>query len=190
MAIKPMCKKAMESCEKTCDEEEIIRQMEELSMITYRTVGGTEDREYIALDDAIEAVSNAMRRIADKEQKKTNYDVCCESMESMAAVIDVMKVGWSKEEIREWLSKEVCMPPEKHHIKILPTYFGDVASGVKKFEIRKADRNYKVGDVLRLCEWTEENGYTGREIEKTVTYILRGCPDYGLKDGYWIMGWM
>lgn len=94
MAIKPMCKKAMESCEKTCDEEEIIRQMEELSMITYRPVGGTEDREYIALGDAIEVVNNAMREgIADKEQKKTNYDVCCESMESMAAVIDVMKVA-------------------------------------------------------------------------------------------------
>ena len=38
---------------------------------------------------------------------KTNFDMCCESIESMASVIDVAKVGWSKQQIIEWLRKPV-----------------------------------------------------------------------------------
>ena len=36
---------------------------------------------------------------------KTNFDICCESMQNMASVIDIAKVGWSKEQILEWLKK-------------------------------------------------------------------------------------
>lgn len=38
---------------------------------------------------------------------KTNFDVCCESAETMAQIIDVMKCGWTKEQISEWLRKPV-----------------------------------------------------------------------------------
>lgn len=38
---------------------------------------------------------------------KTNFDICCESMENMASVIDIAKVGWSKEKILDWLRKPV-----------------------------------------------------------------------------------
>ena len=40
-----------------------------------------------------------------------------------------------------------------HNLKIYPTYFADVKSGIKTFEIRRNDRNYKIGDVLNLCEY-------------------------------------
>lgn len=40
-------------------------------------------------------------------KKKTNFDRCCESMEAMAQVIDIAKVGWTKEQIMEWLQSEV-----------------------------------------------------------------------------------
>lgn len=38
--------------------------------------------------------------------KKTNFDMCCESMEAMAQIIDIAKIGWTKEQIMEWLQSE------------------------------------------------------------------------------------
>lgn len=35
--------------------------------------------------------------------KKTNFDVCCESVQTMAQAIDIIKVGWTKQQIIEWL---------------------------------------------------------------------------------------
>ena len=45
-------------------------------------------------------------------KKKTNFDMCCESMEAMAQIIDIAKIGWTKEQIMEWLRKEECEVPE------------------------------------------------------------------------------
>lgn len=45
-------------------------------------------------------------------KKKTNFDMCCESMEAMAQIIDIAKIGWTKEQIMEWLQKEECEVPE------------------------------------------------------------------------------
>jgi len=38
---------------------------------------------------------------------KTNFDVCCESPENMAGIIDIAKTGWTKEQILEWLNKPI-----------------------------------------------------------------------------------
>ncbi|HQR17705.1 MAG TPA: DUF3850 domain-containing protein [Gemmatimonadales bacterium] len=63
-----------------------------------------------------------------------------------------------------------------HDLKCWPVYFAAIKDGSKPFEVRKEDnRIYCVGDVLRLREWdriTEK--YTGREVSKTVTYVLAG----------------
>ena len=74
-----------------------------------------------------------------------------------------------------------------HKIKILPEYFEAVLTGRKRFELRKNDRNYKIGDKIELAEW-EEGDYTGRSLTFVITYILEGCPEYGLKEGYCILG--
>ena len=75
-----------------------------------------------------------------------------------------------------------------HELKIQPKYFKMVKWGIKKFELRKDDRNYKVGDLITLREY--ENGeYTGKEIKNLPIWcILRDCPEYGLKEGYCILG--
>ena len=75
-----------------------------------------------------------------------------------------------------------------HELKISPKYFEDVKAHKKNFEIRKDDRNYQVGDLITLKEY--ENGeYTGREIKNIpIGYILRDVPEYGLKEGYCILG--
>lgn len=75
-----------------------------------------------------------------------------------------------------------------HKLKILPEYFDAIASRKKTFELRKDDRGYKVGDILWFREWDGER-YTGRELSVIeIKYILRDCPEYGLSDGYCILG--
>lgn len=71
-----------------------------------------------------------------------------------------------------------------HELKILPEYFNEIMYGRKKFEVRFNDRNFKVGDTLLLKEW-ENNKYTGRVIERKITYILDDTKY--VKDGYVIM---
>lgn len=77
----------------------------------------------------------------------------------------------------------------QHDLKILPQYFEAVKTGEKKFELRKNDRDYKVGDEIHLEEWEPAGGYTGRDIVKEITYVLKDCERFGLKDGYCIIGW-
>lgn len=57
-----------------------------------------------------------------------------------------------------------------HELKILPMYFEAVISGKKTFEIRKADRPYKVGDLLALNEF--DKGHTGNSCIVYIDYIL------------------
>ena len=75
----------------------------------------------------------------------------------------------------------------EHELKILPTYFTDVTIGQKPFELRKDDRDYNVGDTIKLKEWDGVK-YTGRFFFRTISYLLRNCPEYGLKEGFVIIG--
>lgn len=72
-----------------------------------------------------------------------------------------------------------------HELKILPEYYDAVRCGDKRFEIRKNDRDYHTGDILRLKEWDGEK-YTGEEIDVLVRYILYEWAG-GLQEGYCIM---
>ena len=72
-----------------------------------------------------------------------------------------------------------------HDIKIAASYYDDVTSGRKRFELRKNDRGYKVGDGLRMLEF-EDGKHTGRTIDADIIYMLE---DYtGLEEGYCILG--
>ncbi|HDR53234.1 MAG TPA: DUF3850 domain-containing protein [archaeon] len=57
--------------------------------------------------------------------------------------------------------------------KTLPEFFEKVLSGDKTFEVRLADWECQPGDTLVLREYSPEKGYTGRVIEKKVTYVLK-----------------
>jgi len=75
----------------------------------------------------------------------------------------------------------------RHELKILPEFFRDLISERKTFEIRKNDRDYHIGDVLRLKEWDPINQrFTGKMCDRMVTYILHG-GQYGIEEGYCIM---
>ena len=52
-----------------------------------------------------------------------------------------------------------------HHLKTWPLFFDAVMDGTKTFELRKADRDFKVNDILRLEEYSPgPASYTGRWI--------------------------
>lgn len=66
--------------------------------------------------------------------------------------------------------------------KILPKYFEPVASGKKKFELRLNDFDVSEGDVILLEEWDPETKeYTGRKVEKKVTYVAK----FKLEELFW-----
>ena len=72
-----------------------------------------------------------------------------------------------------------------HELKILPKYFQAQKEGIKNFEIRKNDRDYKVGDDLVLLEYNPESKKkTGKLMVVKITYIT----DYKQKDGYVVLG--
>jgi ASC-1-like (ASCH) protein len=68
--------------------------------------------------------------------------------------------------------------------KIWPEYFELVLSGKKKFELRLNDFDVAEGDTLILEEWDPKTlQYTGRKIEKKVSYVLKfKLDDFGQED--------
>lgn len=74
----------------------------------------------------------------------------------------------------------------KHELKTWPVAFELARSGAKMFEIRVNDRNFQVGDTLRLREYElETSHYTGREVWRRVTCVVTG---WGLPDGTVALG--
>jgi hypothetical protein len=63
-----------------------------------------------------------------------------------------------------------------HELKTWIEYWEEVAGGEKTFEVRKNDRNYKVGDMLFLrCYDKDKQQYTGKGgLKRVITYILKG----------------
>ena len=60
----------------------------------------------------------------------------------------------------------------QHPKKVWPEYFQKILDGKKTYELRLADWECSDGDILVLQEWDPvTKKYTGREIEKEVTYV-------------------
>lgn len=71
-----------------------------------------------------------------------------------------------------------------HNLKILPEYYWKVETGEKTFEIRRNDRDFKVGDVICLSCWTEEIGFHDLPVlYASVLYIT----SYEQKENYVVM---
>ncbi|MBS3080524.1 DUF3850 domain-containing protein [Candidatus Pacearchaeota archaeon] len=69
--------------------------------------------------------------------------------------------------------------------KVWPKYFQTIIEGKKTWELRLADFDVKEGDILILKEWDPEaKEYTGRVIEKEVTYVVKtkGLPFYSKEE--------
>jgi len=80
------------------------------------------------------------------------------------------------------------MEPTTHELKTIQPYFDDICSGKKTFEIRRFDRDYKIGDKLHLAEWDLKGHYfTGKYRIRVISHILTDAQQYGLMDGYCIL---
>ena len=86
-----------------------------------------------------------------------------------------------------------------HELKTDQIVFEETWNENKLFEIRKNDRDFKIGDTLWLRE-TVFSGkemsqgkplkYTGRVVWFDIQYILT-VPVYGVRDGWCVMsGWI
>lgn len=80
-----------------------------------------------------------------------------------------------------------------HELKCWLPFFQAILDGDKTFEVRKNDRGFQKGDVLRLREFdptakylTDGGRYTGRDFPMVVAYVLSGFD--GIEDGYVVMG--
>ncbi len=80
------------------------------------------------------------------------------------------RIGLIKDEI----SRAKDMGRQHHYLKTIEPYFTAVKKGIKTFEVRKNDRNFKVGDMIYLTRYPSE--LTELNYENTVigqiTYIL------------------
>lgn len=75
-----------------------------------------------------------------------------------------------------------------HILKIKEPYFSDVLNKIKTFEIRKDDRGYEVGDKLILKLYPYIKTDIKEEIYASIIYKLDKIPQYGLAEGYCILG--
>ena len=75
-----------------------------------------------------------------------------------------------------------------HALKTWPEYFDAIVEGRKNFEVRKADRDFAIGETLLLQRFDPKTQkYSGQETKVEITYILKGgC--FGIEDGYVVMG--
>lgn len=70
------------------------------------------------------------------------------------------------------INERVSDEPMTHDLKIYPEFFSAVATGVKRAELRKNDRAYRVGDKLHLMETPRGSCHsTGEYINATITHI-------------------
>ena len=71
-----------------------------------------------------------------------------------------------------------------HELKCWPAYFSAVADGRKRVELRRNDRAYAVGDILRLREWDPRTAhYTGAWALAHVLHVLDDPNGHWLQPG-------
>jgi hypothetical protein len=77
---------------------------------------------------------------------------------------------------------------QTHELKIWPGCFAAVKAGNKPFDVRENDRNFQVGDELRLCEYEPETEqYTGKTVTRWVSYVLQGGV-FGIQPNWCVLG--
>lgn len=67
----------------------------------------------------------------------------------------------------------------EHAVKSWPSSFEDILTWRKNFDVRINDRNYRVGDILRLREFIPGNHdksghFTDRWCRRRIIYVLQG----------------
>ncbi|QJD54428.1 hypothetical protein P9A28_gp42 [Sphingomonas phage Eidolon] len=76
-----------------------------------------------------------------------------------------------------------------HELKCHPHFFAAIAAGKKTFEIRRNDRDYRIGDMLNLREYDPTFGHTGRRLSGLEIVYMMMAEDFpAILPGFVIMG--
>ncbi len=80
------------------------------------------------------------------------------------------------------------MKTKTHDLKTNPEIFDLVKKGIKTFEYRKNDRDFKIGDFVRLGRWEQKGFSEILPYRLEITYILYG-GQFGIPSGFCIFSW-
>ena len=95
-----------------------------------------------------------------------------------------LKEKADEEKMEKLPSERTSREQQVHEVKLGIEFFEEALSNRKTFELRKNDREYRVGDLLEMKEYSN-GAETGRTLTKYISYILE---DYtGLMEGYCIL---
>lgn len=76
-----------------------------------------------------------------------------------------------------------------HDLKAWPHFFEAMADRSKSFEIRRNDRNYRVGDTLRIRKYDPSFGFYGDEpLLFEVTYAMFDEDFPAIMPGFVVLG--
>lgn len=82
---------------------------------------------------------------------------------------------------------------QTHELKTIGRYFEAVERGEKTFEVRKNDRAFQTGDILKLVKVTDQGKYdcswpdSPPTIYRRVSYLLQG-GQFGIEPQYCVLG--
>ncbi len=130
------------------------------------------------------AIDNVEKQI-DKAVKKAEHA----TVRVLQATVEAERVAETAMFSKEVSETDTIKPEYKinHQLKTYPEQFEAVRRGIKTFEYRLNDRDYKVGDILRLFEYLQkEEETTGQFIDVEVIYLLEG-GNLGIPNNYVIM---
>lgn len=136
----------------------------------------------------MEAIDRIRTRIMEHQQThgfETLFDLIEEDLE------DIVIMNKAKDEAiksQQETLKNIEESKTEHQLKTWKSYFVSILQNEKTFEVRRNDRDFKVGDILVLQEYDHNtNYYTGRYLKKRVKYVLEG-GNFGIESGYVVMG--
>jgi len=80
----------------------------------------------------------------------------------------------------------------RHNLKIWPVWFAAISSGKLTHNVRKNDRDFRIGDLIMLEEFRPGTGeYTGNTIKKRISHIAYGGAldpmGDGIQEGYCVL---
>lgn len=77
----------------------------------------------------------------------------------------------------------------EHELKVLKPYYSRLVEGSKTCEVRRDDRDFQIGDTLKLRCYSKESLCFIEPYEPLyflITHILKG-EQFGIKDGFAVL---
>lgn len=130
------------------------------------------------------------------EQLLTDAGEAIEAMTAVAGEVALHAPAKACEKFRDAISRLAAttaatrqvIGPKVHNLKTDAGPFAQVWSGLKTFEVRKFDRDFRLGDELRLMEHDRETrAYSGAWIRARVVSMIRP-GEYGLEGNVGVLG--